>query len=275
MPDKNIKYDSDRDTRIDSDGQPYQDLPKLTYQAYEEWGIEINKMVAGVRTPQDLSDAVTWECAVFRGWAVGTDAGALTSAYSGVVTEIVADTFSETPPAAGFLILTNAAGEFDQIYYSSYTVDAGEYTFTVNGTLTYSYSIADVCTFEISPPAIRVLNANIDSTAAATGIIAPTLDADNPIFLAALEGEKSKPDAFLELKGYLASGKRKYYFLLPIEMHAVGDPITNSEAQPVTNFNTKAQDLALFMLKNLVDETTGQEYEIYFDNGEMMYREVV
>jgi hypothetical protein len=73
------------------------------------------------------------------------EAGLLTVAKSGAVTEIKANTLTEDPPTSGRLKLINATGQYEKVEYTSWTEAAGTYTFVVSTTLTYSYQIGDSC----------------------------------------------------------------------------------------------------------------------------------
>lgn len=88
-------------------------------------------------------------------------AGTLNAAYSGHVHEIVIAGLATPPDASGAynypiffhatgsayahggLQLTNAAGQRDNVAYTSWTEAAGVYTFAVDATLAYSYALGD------------------------------------------------------------------------------------------------------------------------------------
>jgi len=242
---KTYQYDVERNVRVDASGDPLQMAPLLFYQSYEEWKIIFNKMVSGTLTAQDVSDGITWECSIFTNWTSGYVAGALTAGFSGAVTAITADGFASAPPDAGYLLMTNGAGEQDAVFYTAWTLDGTTYTFTVSATLDYTYLENDVCSFESSPPSLRTLNADIDSTDAATGIIKPLLDTDNPVFLSDIGGAKFIA-GWLELKGYSAGGNRVHYLLIGIELHSVGDPNVTTGSLPATAYYTKTQSDARY-----------------------------
>ena len=207
---KTIYYDLERNIRVTSDGQPTQELPFLVYQSYEDWEFVVGKMIAGVFTAENLSAATQWECSVFTDWVSGYVSGALTAGFSGAVTSITADGFASAPPAAGYLLITNGAGEQDAIFYTERTLLTGVYTFTVSATLAYTYLENDVCASETSPPSVRILNADIDSTGKALGEIVPTFDTDNPVFLSDLGGERTAA-AYIQIKGFDGSANRLFF----------------------------------------------------------------
>ncbi|MFA5659700.1 MAG: hypothetical protein WC900_10520, partial [Oscillospiraceae bacterium] len=98
----------------------------------------------------DLTDYVfgvaeTFELAIDNEFTHTITSGALTAAFSGAVTSITADGFSEAPPSSGTLTLTNSSSESENVSYTSYTENAGVYTFTVSDALTYIYAENDTC----------------------------------------------------------------------------------------------------------------------------------
>ena len=271
--------------RLNESGSVLQDRIPLFYKDNVEWAVHIVKYDASGMTAQDVSDAASWAGALFKTYGDQFIAGQLTSSISGAVTSITADGFTSAPPAQGFLTLNNASSQSELIYYSAYVDNGGgSYTFTVDDTLSYSYADNDSCEFETAPPALRLYNSDIDSTDAANGIIKPTLDLDNPL-IAALIGSQQSEDAYLELKGYNASGDRMYYILAKVEVYNIGDPGAEQGDLPASYYYTRNQTDALLAGKAditgdddititdsskgviLKDRTTGTGYRLFIDNG--------
>jgi hypothetical protein len=239
--DKTLYFEINNDSLALSTGEAVALRPKLVYGVENEgWSINILNDTAAC----DVSDADSWEAAVDKDFNPASVSGALTAGFTGAITSITADGFASAPPTTGFLVLTNGAGESDTIYYSAWSLNTGVYTFTVDVTLNYTYLNNDVARAMLTPPMCRILNANIDSSAAASGIIVVTMNSYTwPFYYAVVNSEEIA--AYFELKRYV-SGNLKYWFKFQIRACMQVDPGTGSPGSPATQFFTAAQCLSLF-----------------------------
>jgi hypothetical protein len=279
-------YDYYAKRRIASTGQVQADILSLTYQETASWEIYFKSVVSGTVSAIDVSSAATWSAAVGADFKKDLINGALTAGYSGAITSIRIDGLtSATPPASGIIQLTNGASETERIAYTSYTTNGtGDYTFTVSCTLTYVYLNNDVASVEDTAPCVRVLNASIDKTNAATGRVVVSIDCDTTTFRDALD-ESEFIGGWFELRGYNVSAKMVYYIRFPILLINTVDSATTGTLAPSSNYYTKAENDALLTAKAdkvgtddikitdsakgfiVKDRTTSTYYRIFVDSG--------
>lgn len=291
---KTIYYDRQAGRRINSAGMSDAAKPNLRYQEYVDWSINVKDYVGGVVSAADLSDCVVFRAAVDTDFLASLVTGALAAGYSGAVTAIRVDGLgSAAPPSAGVIHLTNGAGDTESIAYDGITANGtGDYTFSVNATLTYIYLNNDVASYENTAPCVRVLDADIDDTDKATGVIVVTLDADTATFLNALDGEESV-DGYFELAGLNSSARTVFYMRIPITLQNILDPNTGAPGAPVSNYHTKIELAALLFDKAdkvgaadleitdsakgyiLKDRTTGNRCRLFVDNGIIGIEEII
>lgn len=234
-------YDFQKEVRTNSGLTVQRDAPKINYQANPSWEVNfIESDGAGGTQTVDVSTATAWGSAVDDDFTHDLIDGALTAGFSGAVTSITADGFATTPPSAGVLKLTNGSSETEDVAYSSYTESGGVYTFVVSATLTYVYLDNDTCQAENTAPAIRTLNANIDSTSASTGKIIVTMDANTSTFADKVGTGQTLP-AFFELRGVNGSGTLLFYAQFPATLRNTIDPSGTVSPAPASNYYTKTE----------------------------------
>jgi len=95
-----------------------------------------------------------------------------------------------------------------------------------------------------SDPMCRTLDADIDKTEAGDGIIKPTLDANTDTFETAV-GTKETIRAWFELQGLDSEGAVIYEARFEIIASNAIDPAGGTPPDPVGNYYTKTEDLAL------------------------------
>ena len=231
--DKTFYFEINNETLALSTGEAISTRPKLVYGVKtEKWSINILNNAATV----DVSDATSWIASMDKDFNPTTYPGVLTADKTGAITEVKVGSMAVAPPAAGFLVLTNGSAESDTIYYSSWTYANSVYTFVVGVTLDYAYVIGEAAIAMLTPPMVRVLNAGIDGTSAATGILVVTMNSMTwPFWYAVLNLEEVA--AYFELKGYV-SGDLKYWFKFPVRACSQVDPGAGSPGNPPGLFPT-------------------------------------
>ena len=234
--------DQDNWNRLDYDGARNYENPSLGYAYKGAWDIKIRSMVTGTIAVASWADAVTFRAAVGQDFIHSAIDGALTADTSGAVTQIKADGFASAPPAAGYLAITNGAGETENVYYSEYSGTwasaATELTFVVNTTLTYVYLNNDDCDADNTPPLCRTTNANITSTDKANGNFTVTLDALNNVFKNYIDDDE-KQDVYFELVGMDASGYEIHRVQIKIVARNSIDPSGGGTLAPPLAFIPK------------------------------------
>ena len=130
----------------------------------------------------------------------------------------------------------------------------GSWNFTTNAWVATNLTAFGVTAWQSSvdydfltatDPMVRVLNANIDSSNSATGIIVVTYDADTTAFEDAVEAQTSgQRQIYIELKGYNVSGKLAFFArprLAQIYGEMQLDPGTDPTGTTATNYYTKSE----------------------------------
>jgi hypothetical protein len=140
-----------------------------------------------------------------------------------------------------------------------------------------------------SEPMVRILNADIDSSAAASGVLDISMDANTATFLAAV-GTSSSITAYFEIRGYNLSGAVVHYLQIPILAKNAIDPSGGTPPAPTGNYYTKTESDARYLqsagandieitdsAKGLIleDRTTATRYRLYIDNGIFGIEEVI
>lgn len=131
-------------------------------------------------------------------------------------------------------------------------------------------------------PMCRTLNADIDATDAATGLILVPIDAATATFLAAMGTEEILRQCWFELAGTDADGKRIFWALTNVYATGALDPAGGDPPDPVGNYWTKDEADARYArlsgdadieitdsAKGLIlkDRTTATRYRLFIDNG--------
>ena len=139
-----------------------------------------------------------------------------------------------------------------------------------------------------SAPMVRVLNADIDSSGAANGIISVELDANTATFLSALSTNE-KIAAYFELRGLSVGGKILHYIEFPITARNTIDPSGGTPPDPVGNYYTKTESDSKYLQSAgaadlevtdaakgviLKDRGDGKRYRINITNGIIGIEEV-
>jgi hypothetical protein len=120
-------------------------------------------------------------------------------------------------------------------------------------------------------PWVRVLNADIDSSQAANGIISVQLDANTSTFAAGIGVLRSK-EIYFDLEGFDSSGKRIAYTQFIIRAKNIIDAAGGTPPDPVGNYPTWTEVYANFVQKllssvyNQVSSVVGT-LEIYANNA--------
>jgi hypothetical protein len=239
-----IYYDMTNRRVMNSVGVAVSQKPFFTYQDYSALSIYLKNNALGVLTAANVSSIVSWAISVDVDFSHDTIEGALTASKTGAITTVTADGFLSAPPQTGVLHLTNRTGDTEAVGYSSWSSNGSVYTFRVAATLTYTYANDDVCVAENTAPCIRVDDADIDNANAATGILVATMDCDTATFSSAVGALDSK-DGYLELRGYNAQAKQVFCERFPITLKNLIDPNVGELPGPTSNYNTKAETLAL------------------------------
>lgn len=143
-----------------------------------------------------------------------------------------------------------------------------------------------------SEPMCRTLDADIDASQAADGIISVPLDANTSTFEAAIASNEKKRDVFFELRGFDAESQEIFSALIKIVAVNTIDPLGGDPPDPVGNFYTKfevdaiaagkagiagAVDIEITDASSgviLKDRTTSTRYRIFFDNGILSYESI-
>lgn len=217
-------YDQAAGRLCDAAGGANYSPPKITYQDKPVWELRSKTVNGDTVTAFDLSVYLAWEFAINNDFVNTLIAGALTAGFSGAVTAITADGFASAPPAAGFIRMTNGAGDSEDVYYSSYSgtwaSSATVLTFVVSTTLANIYLNDDVCSAETSPKMCRTLNADIDDSQSSTGVIVVKVDASTGTFIAKL-GTLQNKKVYARLRGTAADGSK---IVMLFEVLAQNDP---------------------------------------------------
>lgn len=91
----------------------------------------------------------TFELSIDNDFVHVLGTGVLEAGLSGTITSLTASGFEVTPDPEGTLTLTNQAGETESVWYTSYTLLNGVYTFVIESTaLTYVYLTSDAIEFD-------------------------------------------------------------------------------------------------------------------------------
>jgi len=243
MPDNTFYWDDDNFAHITSTGAIVRTNPKIFYQSNPTWRVSFKNNAAGSISAKDVSSATAWASAIDVDFVHSLITGALYTGYSGAVTSIRIDGLtSATPPSTGVIRLTNGSAETESIAYSALTENGtGDYTFTVSTTLTYTYAEDDTAQVENTAPVTRTLDADIDDSSAATGLIDVAIDADTSTFLSAV-GSNQFVAANFELRGLDGSGNVIYYAAFPVTLVNTVDPDAGGVSPaPASNYYTKAE----------------------------------
>jgi hypothetical protein len=110
-------------------------------------------------------------------------------------------------------------------------------------------------------PMCRTLNADIDATDAATGLILVPLDAATATFLAAMGTEEILRQCWFELVGTNSANKRIFWALTNVYATGALDPAGGDPPDPVGNYWTKDEADARYLFKtdgsqvDLTDDT--------------------
>lgn len=94
-------------------------------------------------------------------------------------------------------------------------------------------------------PMVRVLDADIDATGAASGEIVVPLDANTASFLAAVTGENFIRTTWFELRGLNSDGNVIYYAKFPVIADNTIDPSGGTPPAPTGNYYSKTEVDAL------------------------------
>ena len=98
-------------------------------------------------------------------------------------------------------------------------------------------------------PMCRTLDADIDASDAANGIISVPLDAFTETFLDALDGKGRLRDCPFELAGYDYEGRKTYSAIFLVEATGAVDPAGGEPPDPPGNYYTKTEADALLAAK--------------------------
>lgn len=131
----------------------------------------------------------------------------------------------------------------------------------LSDSVTFSAALAADLTVA-TDPWIRILNANIDSTQSALGILVITMDSDYQAFREGTDGLRFK-QTFFKLRGFNASDKEEMSFMLPVT--AIGN-VDATGGSPATNdlYYTKIQSDAKYAT---LQSTAVEDNIATFDSG--------
>lgn len=111
-----------------------------------------------------------------------------------------------------------------------------------------------------SEPMCRTLDADIDSSQAAAGIIDVPLDADTSTFAASIGTKANLRQVYFELRGFDSSGEEVHSARIEIVALNIVDPNTGDPPDPISDYYTKVQDDAL--LAGKADKVGADDIEI-------------
>ena len=130
--------------------------------------------------------------------------------------------------------------------------------YTVSGTTLTPVNISDAVswagainygfTTEDTDPMVRMLNADIDDSQSASGILTVNIDANTVPFKSALSSTNTQFNtingqikSYIELKGYNSIGYMIHYFQFPITAQSVLDPNGGTPGDNPSNYYTKTE----------------------------------
>ena len=182
---KVLEYYVNEETGKFIDSEDYTELPPSLKPAIY-YGTECILKLYFVRNDENASNFVatdTFRLAGDKDWNHARGEGTFAHDYSGSVTSIeVANlTPSDTLPTHGVLRLTNGASEGETVYYTAYSIDGGtgNYIFTVNASLTYSYLTGDDC---VAEDGLMIFSDTDKCVLTLPNIVEITINSDNHIF---------------------------------------------------------------------------------------------
>lgn len=237
MANQTIYWDHERKAVINSTGQIYNAAFPVAYQDKITWDFKVRTVSGtGSLTAVDLSSSTAWRAAVdidFRYFNIAALLNAAVSAGAVTSIQLKSVTFtanSTSVPSAGVFSLSNGVNS-EEVSYSSYSEAGGVYTFTVDQTLSYSYSEDDDAIVYDTAPCCRALDADIDSSDSANGNITVSFDADTAPMLNAISGEENVL-GYWELAGSSVSGDQNFYAQSSANLVNLLDPDATGSVPP-------------------------------------------
>lgn len=165
---------------------------------------------------------------------------------NGILITRAPDIFYQQHPSWQVSFKANAAGVLSALNVSSAS------TWAAAIDTTYANS---------GDPCCRTLNADIDSSGAASGNIVVSLDANTSSFLTAIaSATDGRVAGYFELRGLDVSGEMIYYAYFPVSLRNTIDPSGGTPPAPTGNYYNKSETDALVGAKLSDAASDGKQY---------------
>lgn len=165
---------------------------------------------------------------------------------NGILVSKTPDIFYQQHPSWQVSFKTNAVGTLSAL--------------DVSGATAWAAAI-DTAYSNSGDPCCRTLNADIDSSGAASGNIVVSLDANTSSFLTAIATAiDGRVAGYFELRGLDGSGEMIYYAYFPVYLRNTLDPSGGTPPDPVGDYYNKAETDALVGAKLSDAASDGKQY---------------
>ncbi len=278
-----IYYDVPTRTFMDSNGRVLSDesMPEFCYMENPLVRLRLVRNQNQGDPYFELGGAAAYSASMDNDFEHGEDAGQLSTAVSGNITELAVNGLDASKlPAAGMIDLMNAADESESISYTGFSEDSGTVTFSFAETaLTYSYAQGDTAVVSLSPLMFKTENDGINvegdweggSTADPwNGQFSIRVNADTIGYFAKIGSDEELPayrPARFELQALDFEGILQARIHFRVKASNLVD--TGSKQSPPLPklFYTKTENDAKFMTK--VPGAPGNNIAVFDDQGQV------